>query len=109
MRPIAIFEKYLAILFMVLLFVSAGWAVSIGEQSKTVGPDCRISWDKTTNPKVTGYQLNVFDRSDQSKKAVRFIPADTTNISCKEAGASSLTSQYRPCSKAKTCFSWGVS
>jgi hypothetical protein len=88
MKPTAVLGTYLAILFIVLLFVSTGWAVTLGEQPKTVGTDCRISWDKTNNPKVTWYQLIVFDRSNQSKKAVRFIPADTTNISCKDAGAS---------------------
>ena len=88
MKSIAIFEKYLAILFIVLLFVNAGWTVSRAEQPKVVGPNCRISWDKTNDPKVTWYQLIVFDRSNQSKKTVRFIPADTTNISCKDAGAS---------------------
>ena len=43
--------------------------------------------DKTNDPKVTGYQLAVIDQSKQEKKIVKFIPADTPKISCKDAGA----------------------
>jgi len=44
-------------------------------------------WDKTSDPKVTEYQLTVIDQSMQAKKTVRFIPAGTTKVSCRDAGA----------------------
>jgi hypothetical protein len=44
-------------------------------------------WDKTNDPKVTWYQLTVTDESKPEKKSVRFIPADTTKVSCMDAGA----------------------
>ncbi|HKO29536.1 MAG TPA: hypothetical protein VJU54_00230 [Nitrospiraceae bacterium] len=87
MKPTFVFPKHVALLFMISLSVSAGYAASLKQQSATVRPDCRITWDKTIDPKVTWYQLTVIDQSNKSNKAVRFIPADTTKISCKDAGA----------------------
>ena len=72
---------------MILLLVNAGCATLSNQQPATVGLLCSISWDKTNNQHVTGYQLTVIDRSRQAKKTVRFIPADTTKVSCKDAGA----------------------
>jgi hypothetical protein len=87
MKPTVVFAKHLALLFMILLSVSAGCATPVTQQPRTVGPQCSIMWDKTNDPKVTWYQLTVIDQSDQSHKAVRFIPATITKISCKDAGA----------------------
>ena len=79
--------KYLTDLFILSLLVGAGCATPPNQQPTTVGLLCSISWDKTNDPKVTGYQLTVIDLSGQQKNTVRFIPADTTKISCKDAGA----------------------
>jgi len=73
---------------MISLLVSVGCAAPSKLQPTTVGPHCIISWDKTNNPKVTWYQLTVVDQGKQAKKTIRFIPADTTKVSCKDAGAS---------------------
>jgi hypothetical protein len=73
---------------MISLLVSVGCATPSKQQPTTVGPHCNIAWDKTNDPKVIWYQLTVIDQSKQAKKTVRFIPADTTKVSCKAAGAS---------------------
>jgi hypothetical protein len=39
------------------------------------------------DPIITGYQLTVIGQSRQAKKTVQFIPADTTKVSCRDAGA----------------------
>ena len=83
-----VLEKSLAILFMVSLSVCAGCAAPLTQQPTTVRPDCNISWDKTNDTKVTGYQLTVIDQSNRAIKEVRFIPVNTTKIACKDAGAS---------------------
>jgi hypothetical protein len=87
MKPTSIFAKHIGLLLMLLLLVSVGCATPSKQQPITIGPHCSIAWDKTTNPKVTGFQLTVTDQSKQAKKTVRFIPADTTTVSCKDAGA----------------------
>ena len=88
MKPIITLTKYLAGLLMISLLVSVGCATpSKQQQPTTVGLHCNISWDKTNDPKVTGYQVTVIDQSKQAKKTVRFIPANTARISCKDAGA----------------------
>lgn len=87
MKPDTFSPSCAWLLFMILLLVNAGCATLTNRQSTTVGLLCSISWDKTNNRKVTGYQLTVIDRSRQAKKTVRFIPADTTKVSCKDAGA----------------------
>ena len=87
MKPTVTLEKYLKFPFMISLLVSVGCATPSQQQPTTVGPLCSISWDKTSNPKVTGYQLTVIDQSGQAKKSVRFIPADTSKVSCRDAGA----------------------
>ena len=87
MKPTVVFAKHVALLFIVLLLVSAGCATPPKQQPITVGLQCSIAWDKTNDPKVTGYQLTVIDQSIPAKKTVRFIPANTTKISCKDAGA----------------------
>ena len=88
MKSPVVLETFSAILFMALLSVSAGCAASLTQQPATVRPDCNILWDKTNDPKVTGYQLTVTDQSNQASKEVHFIPVNTTKIACKDAGAS---------------------
>ena len=88
MKPPVVFAKHVALLCMISLSVSAGCATPLKQQLTTVGLHCSITWDKTDDQKVTGYRLTVIDRSNQAKKEVRFIPAPTTKISCKDAGAS---------------------
>jgi hypothetical protein len=88
MRPTVILTKHLELLLMVSLLVNVGCTTPSKQQPTTVGPHCSIAWDKAINPKVTGYQLTVIDQSNQAKKTARFIPADTTKVSCKDAGAS---------------------
>ena len=87
MRPTVIFGKYLKFLFMISLLASAGCATPSKQRPTTVGPLCSIAWDKTSDPKVTGYQLTVIDQSIPEKKTVRFVPANTTKVSCRDAGA----------------------
>ena len=87
MKPTVLLANHVALLFITSLLVSAGCATSSNQQPTTVGPLCSISWDKTSNQKVTGYQLTVIDQSKQAKKTVRFIPANTTKVSCRDAGA----------------------
>ena len=72
---------------MISLLVSVGCATPPKQQPTTVGLHCNIAWDKSKDPKVTVYQLTVIDQSKQPKKTMRFIPADTTKVSCKDAGA----------------------
>jgi len=72
---------------MISLLVAGGCAAPPKQQLTTVGPLCSISWDKSNDPKVTGYQLTVIELNGPQKNTVRFIPADTTKISCKDAGA----------------------
>ena len=87
MKPTSISEKHLGIMLMIPLLVSVGCATPPKQQPTTVGPHCNIAWDKSTDPKVTVYQLTVIEQSTQAMKTVRFIPADTTKVSCKDAGA----------------------
>ncbi len=53
----------------------------------TVGPACSISWNKTNDPKVTRYELTVINQENPAEKTVLIIPADTTKLPCKDAGA----------------------
>jgi len=87
MKPPVVFAKHVALLFIISLSVSAGCATPLKQQLTTVGLHCSIMWDKTNDPKVTGYRLTVIDRSYQAKKEMRFIPVHTTKMSCKDAGA----------------------
>jgi hypothetical protein len=80
-------ETHQALLFMIVFLISAGCATTSNQRPATVGLHCSIMWDKTNDQKVTGYQLTVIDRSRQATNTVRFIPIDTTKISCKDAGA----------------------
>lgn len=77
----------LQVLLMISLLVSIACATPPTQEPTTVGPLCSIMWDKTGDPKVTWYQLTVIDQSMQAKKTVRFIPAGTTKVSCRDAGA----------------------
>jgi hypothetical protein len=88
MKPVVILVKHLELLLMISLLVSAGCATSSKQQPATVGQHCNITWDRANDPKVTGYQLTVIDQSEQTKQVVQFIPADTTKVSCMDAGAS---------------------
>jgi len=87
MESPVVFAKYVAFSFMTLLLLSAGCTTALKPQPAIVGPQCNITWDKPNNPKITGYQLTVIDQNQRTKQAVRFIPASTTKISCKDAGA----------------------
>ena len=53
----------------------------------TVGPQCLIEWDKVNDPKVTRYHLTVINQENPAEKTVLIIPADTTKLPCKDAGA----------------------
>jgi hypothetical protein len=89
MKPTAILARHFELLFVTsLLLVNLGCTTPSKPQPTTVGPQCSIAWDKTNDPKVTGYQLSVIDQGNEAKKIVRFIPANTTKVSCKDAGAS---------------------
>jgi hypothetical protein len=84
-------EAFLNIQFglpLVIWLLSVGCITSSKQTPTTVGPNCNITWDKMNDPKVTGYQLTVIDKGNEAKKTVRFIPSDTTKVSCKDAGAS---------------------
>jgi len=88
MKPTVLLAKHLELLLMISLLVSVGCAAPSKQQPTTVGSHCSIEWDKTDDPKITGYQLTVIDQSKSAKKTVRFIPVGTTKVSCKDAGAS---------------------
>ena len=88
MNPIVVVMRSVQLAVVILLMGNLGCTPQSTETRVTVGPQCSIAWDKTNDPKVTGYQLTVTDESKQAKKSVRFIPADTTKVSCKDAGAS---------------------
>ncbi|HZD12250.1 MAG TPA: hypothetical protein VE177_01860 [Candidatus Binatus sp.] len=87
MKPTVVFANLVALLLLISLLVSAGCTTPPKQQPKTVGPHCSMMWDRTNDPKVTWYQLTVIDQRDQVHKAVRFIPANITKISCRDAGA----------------------
>ena len=88
MKPTIILAIHLELLLMISLLVSAGCATPSKQQPTTVGPHCSITWDRANDPKVTGYQLTVIDQSGQTRQVAQFIPADTTKVSCMDAGAS---------------------
>jgi len=87
MKPTTIFAEYLVPWLMIPLLLIAGCATRSKPQPTIVGPQCSITWDKPDDSKVAGYQITVIDQSKQTQKTVRFIPADTTTVSCKDAGA----------------------
>lgn len=87
MKSALILSKKLSSLLTIPLFVTVGCASLLSPTPTTVGPLCNIMWDKTTNPKVTWYQVTVVDESRQRNEIVRFIPAHNTKVSCKDAGA----------------------
>jgi len=80
MNPGVTLTKCLEGLLMLSLLVSVGCAAPSKYQSTTVGLHCNISWDKTNDPKVTGYQISVIDQSKQAKKTVRFIPLGVRHL-----------------------------
>ena len=88
MKPLAILTKHVAFLFMISLLISLGCATSPTQTPTptTVGPTCSISWDKTNDPKVTRYQLTVTNQENPAEKTVLIIPAETTKLSCQNAG-----------------------
>jgi hypothetical protein len=88
MNATVILTKRVESLLMISLLISLGCATSSKQTPTTVGPQCNIEWNKVTDPKVTGYQLTVIDRSRQAEETVQFIPADITKVSCSDAGAS---------------------
>lgn len=91
---------------MISLLVSVGCATPSKQQPTTEGPHCSITRDKTNDPKVTVYQLTVIDQSKQAKKTVRVIPAHTTKVSFKDAGANHeglWDATVQPCYNKSTC------
>jgi len=63
-------------------------------------------WDKTTNPKVMWYQVTVIDESSKKNEIIRFIPANNTKVSCKDAGADhegTWAVTVRSCYDKSTC------
>jgi hypothetical protein len=85
MKSAGALVKHAEGLLVISLLVIVGCTAPT-KQPTNVGPYCNISWDKTNNPKVTWYQLTLIDQSKQAK-IVRFIPAETTTVSCQDAGA----------------------
>lgn len=77
MKPTVILAKHVELLLMIPLLIIFGCATPSKQMPTTVGPQCSISWD----------QLTVIDQSRQAEKSVHFIPADTTKVSCRDAGA----------------------
>jgi hypothetical protein len=55
MKPIVFLAKHLELLFMISLLVSVGCATPSKQTPTTVGLLCSITWDKTSDPKLTGY------------------------------------------------------
>ena len=88
MKPPAILTKHVAFLPMISLLMSLGCATLSTQTPTIVGPECNIEWNKVTDPKVTGYQLTVIDQNNPAESTVLFVPAETTKVSCKDAGAS---------------------
>ena len=91
MKPTAILPKHDAFPLMISLLMSLGCTTpSTQTQTPTptiVGPQCLIEWDKVNDPKVTRYQLTVINQENPAKKTVLIIPAETTKLSCQNAGA----------------------
>jgi hypothetical protein len=87
MKPTTNFAEYLVPWLMIPLLLIAGCATRSKPQPTIVGPQCSITWDKPDDSKVAGYQITVIDQSKQTMKTVKFIPADTTTVSCEDAGA----------------------
>lgn len=87
MKPPVTLATHVASLLMLSLLVSLGCATPSKQMPTTVGSQCNISWDQVNDPNVTEYQLTVIDQSRQAEKTVQFIPADTTKVSCRDAGA----------------------
>ena len=87
MKPTVILAKHFHLLFTISLLTSIGCVPPSKPAPTTVRSQCSISWDKTNDQKVTGYQLTVTDESNQANTVVQFIPADTTTVSCRDAGA----------------------
>ena len=87
MKPLAILTKYVALLPMISLLMSFGCATSSTQTPTIVGPECSIEWNKVSDPKVTRYQLTVIDQNNPAESTVLFIPAETTKVFCRDAGA----------------------
>ena len=87
MKPVVILMRSGQLALMLSLLLSVGCPTPSKQRLTTVGLDCSIMWDKINDPKVTEYQLTVTDESKPAKKIVQFIPADTTKVSCRDAGA----------------------
>lgn len=89
MKPTVILPKHVAFLLMVSLLVSLGCATPSMQTPTTVGPQCLIEWNKVNDPKVTRYQLTVTNQENRAEKTVLIIPAETTKLSCQNAGGRS--------------------
>jgi len=87
MKPIVVLMRSVQLALVISLMGNAGCATPSKQTPTTVGLLCSITWGKTSDPKVTGYQLTVIDQSERAKQVVQFILADTTKVSCRDAGA----------------------
>lgn len=87
MNPILVLSKHFGLPLVISLLINIGCAHSLEQPPEIVGLHCNITWDKSNDPKVTGYQVTVIEQSKGKKKIVRFIPASSSNVSCKDAGA----------------------
>jgi hypothetical protein len=87
MKPHAILSNHTMFLLMISLLMSLSCATASTQRPTTVGPACSISWDKTNDPKVTRYQLTVINQENPAEKTLLIIPAETTKLPCKDAGA----------------------
>ena len=88
MKTTTLLARHLQVQVLLVISLLVSVACTPPKQERTtVGPLCNITWDKTSDPKVTGYQLTVIDQSERAKQVVQFIPVDTTKVSCGDAGA----------------------
>jgi hypothetical protein len=86
-NPLAILTKHVAFLLMISLLMSLGCATVSTQTPTIVRPECNIEWNKVIDQKVTGYQLTVINQDNPEENTVLFIPAETTKVSCRNAGA----------------------
>jgi hypothetical protein len=87
MKTHAILPKHTTVALMISLLMSLGCTTPSIQAPTTVGPQCSIEWDKVNDPKVTRYQLTVTNQENPAEKTMLIIPAETTKLPCKDAGA----------------------
>jgi hypothetical protein len=94
MKPIVVLMRSVQLALVISLMGNAGCATPSKQTPTTVGLLCSITWDKTSDRKVTGYQLTVIDQSERAKQVVqsspqiqRRYPAGTRAPTMKDCGA----------------------